>query len=77
MERLAVRWNGRNTGSGDGGCGGRGAGLHPEMKNASEGSGVEQAWADDVLKPAERPQAPRDATRTSLPASGDHAAGAL
>jgi hypothetical protein len=45
--------------------------------SASEGSGVEQALAGDVLKPTERPWGPRDATRTPLPASGDHAAGAL
>jgi hypothetical protein len=77
MERLAARWNGQNAGSDDGGCGGGGAGLRPEMKSAIEGSGVEQALADDVLKPAERPQGPWDATRTSLPTSGDHAAGAL
>jgi hypothetical protein len=49
MERLAVRWNGRNAGSGDSGCGGGGAGLRPKIKSASEGSGVEQALADDDL----------------------------
>jgi hypothetical protein len=42
MERLVVRWNGRNGNAGDGGCGGRGAGaaFGNEEHVGEEGAGT-------------------------------------